>query len=246
MARLVTLGTATTSGSLFGRTLQRANLEKAANSNLFTPAEVIDNINEGIAEYWQVLGEFPDQRYAMPSVTFNTSASKDTYQIGAGLDIPIQDFWKPCGLDVMFGVNLVNTSKKFMWVERNRYKNLYYGWTYNRPTFYALVGNAIKFIPLPSGQFNITLWYLPTSPVLVNPSDTFDGIQGFEEAVVCSAAIKLLTKQERFDHAMALASERGRIYEQMRGILGTRDVEQPERVTDVMTSDDGWLGRQIY
>lgn len=240
MARLVTLD------QMDQRVQRRANVEVASNKAIFGVAERYDNINEGIAEFWQIVGEFPDQKYYLNSVVFNTLATKDTYQIGPGLDIPIQDFWRPSGLDVQFGQNLVNTAKKFMWAERNRFKVLYSGWVYTQPVWYSTVANSIKFIPIPSGQFSITLWYTPVSPTLVNPQDKFDGIQGFEEYIVLSAAIKLLTKQERFDHVQVLGAERERIAAQIRSVLGVRDTEQPERVTDITQNDDGWIGRPVY
>jgi hypothetical protein len=240
MARLVSLAT------LRSRVTQRANVEVASGSKLYTAAELDDNINEGIAEFWQVVGEFPEQRYYLNNVTFQTQAQIDTYPIAAGGLIPIQDFWKLSGVDVQFGQNLVNTAKKFMWGERNRFKVLYSGWVYTQPVWYALVGNALKFIPQPSGSFAITMWYLPTSPRLVNPSDTFDGIQGFEEHVVLGAAIKLLIKQMQLEHAGALGQERGRIESMIRGVLGMRDTDQPERVTDITQNDDGWIGRPTW
>jgi hypothetical protein len=99
---------------------------------------------------------------------------------------------------------------------------------------------------MPSGTFSITLNYTPTSPTLVNKTDTFDGIQGFEEFIVLAAAIRQLTKQERFDHVQVLAAERERVAGQMRSVLGLRDTEQPERVTDVTISDEGAFGRPVY
>lgn len=241
MARFATLD------QMDKRVCQRANVEVSSNKQIFGVAERYDNINEGIAEFWQIVGEFPDQKYYLNTVVFPTFPSKDTYQIGAGLDISIQDFWKPSGVDVMFGQNLINSARKFMWAERNRFKNLYYGWTYSAYIHYAVVGNALRFIPLPSGQFQITLNYLPTSPTLVNPTDKFDGIQGFEEYVVLSAAIKLLTKQERFEHVQVLGAERERIAAQMRSVLGSRDTEEPERVTDITRNGDGWaIGREVF
>lgn len=247
--RTVTLATLET------RTKQRANVEYGSSASLFTPAELDSNINEGIAEFWNIVAEFPDQHWYLNSTTFTTSAQNDTYPIGPGQLINVQDFYKPGGVDVQFGQNIVNTAKRFMWSERNRFKILYSGWVYTQPVFYALVGNssgapgnypAMKFIPMPSGSFSITIWYLPVAPMLVNGTDVFDGINGYEEYAVLSAAEKLLTKQERFEHASVLAGKRAEMASTIRSILGARDNEMPERVTDVTLNDDGWLGRPVY
>jgi hypothetical protein len=240
MSRTVTLD------QLDQRVRRRANIEFASNNAAFGTAARYDDINEGIAEFWQIVGEFPDQKYYLSDVTFPTAANKDRYQIGPSGEVPIQDFWRPSGVDVSFGQNLINTARKFMWAERNRFKVLYSGWVYTQPIYYATVANSLRFIPMPSGIFNITFNYTPTSPTLKNPTDTFDGIQGFEEFVVLSAAIKQLTKQERFDHVQVLASERERVAGQMRSVLGVRDTEQCERVTDCTISDEGAFGRPVY
>lgn len=252
MARLVTLATLQT------RARQRANLEVASNQALVSNTEITDNINEGIAEFHRLVCSIPGQPYYLNSTTFATSAQKDTYTIGPGSptsDITAADFMEAKGFDVQFGQNIVNTAKPFMWVERNRFKLLYSGWIYTQPVFYRMLGkpsalasqglDSVKFIPVPSGQFNVTMWYTPTPPTLVNGSDAFDGINGYEELVVLSAAIKMLLKQEQFEHAQALMGERARQEQQMLAHL-QHDADAPERVVDVTLNDDGWLGRPLY
>lgn len=250
MARLVTLATLQT------RVLQRAHLQTGSNVSAIAPAaEVIDNINEGIAEFHRIVVGIPGQPYYLESADFNTSSAVDTYAIGPGQAVDVDDFLDVKGFDVQFGANLVNTARPFMWSERNRFKLLYSGWIYTQPVFYRMLGkpsgqasaalDSVKFIPQPSGQFAITMWYTPTPTKLVAPTDTFDGINGYEELVVLSAAVKLLLKQEQFEHAQALMSERSRQETQMLSML-THDSDAPERVTDVTLNDDGYIGRPIY
>src|SRR6185312_1111838 len=212
MARTVTLQTLT------ARVKQRANVEVASNAAIFSSSEITDNINEGIAEMHRAVISVPGQPYYFESVSFATSPSVDTYAIGPSQAVNVSDFLEAKGFDVQFGQNIINTAKPFMWTERNRFKLLYSGWIYTQPVFYRMLGkgsaqasaalDSVKFIPVPSGAFSVTMWYTPTPTVLTNPSDTFDGINGYEEIVVLSAAIKLLLKQEQFEHAQALMSER--------------------------------------
>jgi hypothetical protein len=249
MARTVSLTT------LQNRTLQRANLEVASNAAIYSSTELVDNINEGIAELHRLVTNVPGQPFYLNSVNFNTSQGTDTYPIGPSQVINCSDFMSAKGFDVQFGQNIVNTARPFMWSERNRFKILYAGWVYTQPVFYRLLGktsstansalDSVKFIPMPSGTFTITMWYLPVPVVLVNGSDVLDGIAGFEELVVLSAATKLLIKQEQFEHAQMLMSERARQEEQILAML-THDSEAPERVTDVTLNDDGFLGRAVY
>lgn len=248
MARLVTLTTLQT------RVGQRASMRFASNAAIIESGELTDDINEGIAELYDLVTGVEGQPWYMESVTFGTNSGTDTYAIGPGQAINVSDFFRPRGFDIQFGQNIVVTARPFMWAERNRYK-WFPGWIYSQPVYYRMVGkassvaqagnDAVKFIPAPNGQFNITMWYTPTPPVLVSGTDAFDGINGYEEYVVLGAAIKLLTKQEQLEHAAALMQERERQRDRILGALGNRDAENPERVQDV-TLNDGWIGRPGY
>lgn len=247
MSRSVTLTTLQT------RVKQRANLEVASSAVLYTTSELTDLINEGIAELYQPLTSSDGQTFYLESTTFTTNASTDTYAIGTGQPINVADFYKLRGVDITFGQNIVNTARPFMWNERNKYKWLP-GWIYTTPVAYRMVGSggvgtgslnikgAIKLIPSPPGQFNITVWYVPVPPVLVSGSDAFDGVDGFEEAIVCYAAARLLLKQRRFDHATVLQQEMERQLDRARAAMGTHDEGEPERVTDVLSNEHPIMG----
>lgn len=248
MARLVTLTTIQT------RVGQRAGMRFASNAAIIESGELTDSINEGIAELFDLFTQVEGQPWYLESTTFQTNLSTDTYTIGSGQAINVSDFYKPRGFDIQFGQNIIITARPFMWSERNRYK-WYPGWIYSQPVFYRMIGKAstvaqagndsVKFIPQPTGQFNITMWYTPTPPVLVAGGDQFDGVNGFEEFVVLSAAIKLLSKQEQLEHAQFLVGRQETEKQRILGSLQNRDAENPERVQDV-TLNDGWIGRPGY
>lgn len=248
MARTVTLTT------LQNRVKQRANVEVASSAALYTTSELNDNINEGIAEWYDRVVSNVDSPPYLESVTFTTNASTDTYIIGSGQAINVSDFYKAKGFDVTFGQNIVITARPFNWSERNRFK-WYPGWIYSQPVFYQLIGkssavanagqDSVKLIPAPSGQFTVTMWYIPTPPVLVGGSDAIDGMNGSEEIVVLSAASKLLNKQERFEHADRLLALKEREIGRLLEAMNSRDAENPARVQDV-TLNDGWIGRPGY
>jgi hypothetical protein len=249
MARLVSLTTLT------ARVKQRANVEVASNSALYSAAELTDNINEGLAKLYDLIIAQQDQPYYLSSVNFNTVNGTEVYKIGAGQLINVSDFYKGKGLDVTFGQQIVISARPFMWSERNRFK-WYPGWIYSQPVFYQFTGKAsgavanagtdsIKLIPMPNGQFNCTLWYYPVLAPLVSGADQFDGINGFEEYAVLDAAIKILIKQERFDHANLLMGRQQQEEARIMSMLVTHDAENPQRVQDV-TLNDGWIGRPGY
>jgi hypothetical protein len=226
-------------------------MEFASSAAIIDAGEITDNINEGIAELYSLFSDTSGQPFYLESTTFNTTSGSDTYSIGAGQAINVTDFYKPRGFDITFGQNIVVTARPFMWAERNRYR-LFSGWSYNWPVSYRMTGktsavansamDSVKFIPAPQGQFNVTMWYTPTPPKLVSGADVFDGVNGWEEYVVLSAAIKLLVKQEQLEHASTLMQMKETEKERILGDASNRDAEAPERVTDA-TMIDSWLGR---
>jgi len=135
MARLVTLSTLQT------RVKQRANVEVASNSALYTTAELTDNINEGLAKLYDLIIAQQDQPYYLTQAAFNTINAIDTYLIGSGGQINVTNFYKGKGLDVSFGQQIVISARPFMWSERNRFK-WYPGWIYSQPVFYQFIGKS--------------------------------------------------------------------------------------------------------
>jgi len=246
MARTVTLT------QLQTRVQQRTNMQTASNAMLYTTPELTDMINEGIADYWTILDSIQNQDYYRSSVTFSTTGNVALYAMGAGQAIPITDFMKVISIDVAYGQNIILSARPYMESERNRYK-WFPGWVYNQPIFYRRTGkssapgsyDSLTFIPTPSGAYQVTLNYVPVPTYLVNATDTFDGVCGFEEIVVLSAAIKLLHKQGKFQDASALQAERERLRDDARSFLGAGDQGAPERIQDVTVSYDVF-GRPSY
>lgn len=47
----------------------------------------------------------------------------------------------------------------------------------------------------PTGQYNMRLHYVPAAPVFVTGAESFDGINGWEEHTVCTAALNIKAKK---------------------------------------------------
>ena len=256
MARAVNLAT------LQQRVYRRAGMVSAnpTNVNVYPTAECTDDINEGIAEFWDKFRGSAQDELPIKSAPWSTRPSNQNQQnlpdsayiYKIGEDIPAQDFLEFRGLDVTFGNSstqnsgnqIVITAKRFQWKERNKYK-WWPTWVYSQPIFYAVKGNEIFLNPPPGGQFSCLLWYTPTSKKLINANDTFDGIAGWEEYAVLFAANRALMKQERFEHAAQLAALKEEIGARIEGLADRRDVEEPPRVSDVYLND-GYVGRPGY
>lgn len=99
---------------------------------------------------------------------------------------------------------------------------------------YRIVGQSFEVRPQPTtAAHTFTIYYLPAFSPLVNDADTFDGVNGWEDWACYTAAIDMLTKEESFEQAQALAAVRAAIEKQIDTLAGARDAAMPERVQDV-------------
>lgn len=222
MARLVTLT------KLITRVRQRTDLE--SQTRRFTDAEITDHINEGIAELEDVIRGAFGQEYRRAQATFNTVNGTQLYALPA-------DFLSLLSVDVQFSTNIFLTARPYMENERNAYKFFPIGWLYGQPIWYRLIGANISFIPVPQGVFTVFVNYMPTSPVLVNGSDAYDGVAGWEEYAVLDAAMKCLIKDEDTDIMGVLSGQKEKIKQRILDYAPERDAGQPERVKDVYRTD---------
>jgi hypothetical protein len=116
------------------------------------------------------------------------------------------------------------------------------GWSRGKRVQYRLIGRTalhreqIFFIPTPTAAHSVIVHYVPAPTVLTLITDTYDGRSGFEEWVICDAAIRILNAEE--SDVSVLMAERARIWEeQIQPTMSTRDEGQPDRVIDVEGDD---------
>lgn len=234
MARLVRLDT------LRGRCQARASFQGF--SNTYPDAEWNDMINEGIAGVYDIIREAFGQGYYRRSVKINTTSTTSIYALPG-------DFLALISVDATLGGGYPNiTMRPYMEPERNRYKNFPWLWFSGYPVWYQLQAQdfsgggvssqtpAINFIPDPQGNYVVTCYYVPVPPVLVADGDTFDGVNGWDEWVVCDVACKALTKDGDLDVIAAIREQQSRTEARIRGLAPQRDF-QGERVADVVPFD---------
>jgi hypothetical protein len=107
---------------------------------------------------------------------------------------------------------------------------------------YRLRAGNIEFNTDPGAGRTIRLLYIPKSTTLVSGSDTFDGINAFEEYVVVDAAIKMLTKEE--SDTSTLYAQKVALIERIHEMADDRDSGESETITDLYMTDTldsrGW------
>src|SRR6185369_115459 len=207
--------------SLSTQARQRADM---VNSSFITDAELNSYINSSYAELYDLLTScFED--YYVTSGNISLVQGQDTYTLPA-------DFYKLLGVDLVVDSqgNAV-TLHAFQFSERNAYVftptwNVV-GLNYLR---YHLIGDSIKFVPAPTQTHTIKLYYVKAPVVLAADGDLIDGVSGWEEYVICDAAIKMLQKEES-DVSVVMAQKNGLI-KRINEMSANRDAGTPMRVSD--------------
>lgn len=216
--------------ALCTRTLQTANLEGAG--DFIPPPELIDYVNGSIAEWVdEVRGTTWNGTYSRSKASITTTGNQQTYKLPP-------DFLTLLSVDVFVsGANAPMISAiAYQEEERNAFNNypVMFGWSVSNPIFYQIQGDYISFIPVPQGTYSVRLNYVPTAPVLSDPDDDIDSINGWEEFIVLDAAIKCLTKAGEVEMIQELKDRRERQRQRIRALAPRRDQQTAERVHAVV------------
>lgn len=209
-------------------------------------------INQSILELYDLLITVYEDYYLASPVLFNTNGSQFLYPIPNG-DITFLDsnqnsivapsLYKLKGIDLSIqnASNGFVTINKFMFQDRNKFiypnsASTIYG-VFNMQ--YRMMGDNIEFIPTPSGNQQIRLWYIPRLPQLLKDTDlTTNGISGWLQYVIARAAKYALDKEE--SDTSTLVNELGFLKQRIEESASNRDDGQPDRVTDIR--GNGWWG----
>jgi hypothetical protein len=206
-------------------------------SQFLTVDEWNFNINQSSNRLYDLLvRKYGDNYFAAPRLQFNTSGVA-IYPLPDGLNYnKAPALYKLIGVDV--GINASNnqwfTLPRYNIIDRNKYSTLQLAGTVQSVygLGYILMGNNIEFIPLPTAQI-IQLLYVPRLVQMLTDVDMMPfSISGWSELVIVDAAIKALIKEESYEQAQALVTERADILERIETTAPSRDVGQPNTVSN--------------
>lgn len=201
-----------------------------------------------LPEWNQYLTEARKQLYNIVTQAFGNdyySSSTYTWTLGNGLQsYPLpNDFYKLNLVEVALNAGDPNswvTLRSYNWAQKNlyNYPNVYtmYGITNLR---YRLVGNNIYIVPVPTGGQTLRMWYTARPKTLMADTDIVDGISGWEEFVIVTAAMTALIKEESDTAAdfKALKDEQIKMIEEA---AEHRDIGEPQLVTDSKRRNFAW------
>lgn len=203
---------------------KRADIENVAGR--FPDSELTEYINSSITRLYTLLDRM-DNTYYVSTSSFSSVSGQQAYNLPA-------DFGRLKKVSVYISSSKPITIFKYMpmesdWLDREGV------WGPGYPIFYRLQGNTIRFAPIPTGVYTLSIDYSQTPARLVSGSDTFDGDVGFEEFVILDAAIR--TRRKNNKDASDLIQDKAEIGNWIETIGSTRDVAGPERIQDVQSQD---------
>lgn len=185
-------------------------------------------INEGVQELHELLALKWGDRYRVSSSVLTTIANTSSYALPA-------DFFHLLGVDLVVDGKTLSL-EPFIFQERNALKNSSLVITGHPLPRYALEGDNLRLYPAPTSVRTGTIWYVPTSALLVAGIDTVNFPNGFERYIVLYAAIACLKKEE--SDASSLEAELLRLREKLDQAAEHRDANAPQSAVDIDLLDD--------
>lgn len=239
------------------QSMQRAD---RVNSNFVTMPEWNRYINQAMFELYDILVTSYQDYFLATPVQFNTNGSTSQYplpngsiQFQNGFDvnqtITGEPFYKLLRVDL--AVQNVNngyvTMKKFNFIDGNDYvypnsSSTIYGVFNCR---YRVMGNALQFIPTPSANQGVRVWYIPRLKELLQDTDTtHTGISGWIEYVIVRAAKYALDKEE--SDSSKLDVEIQYLKQRIEESAVNRDAGQPDTISNTRGATGGFFGSGGY
>ena len=214
---------------------RRADME---DSEFVTDAELTSYINASIAELHDLLVQSYGSDYFLSETTFSTISGQDSY------DLPT-DFYKVRGVDVDLNNGDFVTLKKFNFNERNIFNNVA-SWSLSNIPYvrYRVMGNKIRFTPLPESNRTVKIWYIPLATKLIDDTDTLDDFNQYSEYVIVDVAIKMLQKEE--SDVTILLAQKQQLKLRIEAASQDRDAGESESISDVYNENFDILNTSTF
>ena len=221
--------------SLATITSRAQSLADMINDNFVSTTEWTFWINSAAQDLYDKLTQADPERY-MNVYQFTSQPNTQSYALPS-------DFYKLLRVDAVYGtanLPLFYTLRKFSLLEEDSYQFPIYNIA--GPVYrYRLRGNNLWITPGPLQATTMNLWYTPVFTQLVNQTDTFDGINGWEQYVVLQTAVHALQKEGATDPSF-LVAEMEKWEQKIKALELERDSSFPEQTIDVMRGPWPWRG----
>ncbi len=227
---------ATTLATMTLQAQRRADME---NTTFISASEWTGMVNASCQQLHEKLVEAYGNDYELAATfAITTDGTNDKY------DLPT-DFFKLLGVDLQLSASGASnasgwvTLRRFNFSDRNKYSAPSIQTVFGRTNMqYRLAGGKLWLTPLPAAGQPLRLWYAPRFTPLSGPTDSFDGINGWEEWVVNDVAMKACVKEETsisdLQRLQAVQEDR------LASIVENRDAGSPATTVDVYASNGGY------
>ena len=213
------------------RVRELANMETQAASGFVTDDELRRRLNEALKGLYDMLIDAWGQEYYVRDTTITLVSGQNDYNLPA-------DFYK--------GASVTASNNGYHYQLRTwEMQELASMQTLSAHTSgaiyqlrYRFKGRDISIYPTPTQAFSVKVWYIPAMTELVLGTDTFDGVNGWEQWAVLTAAIDVLNKEE--SDTSALMVERSMVEARIRKLAGSQDAGRAARITDVRGDWIAW------
>ena len=212
-----------------------ADVRFRADNQAATDSDITELLNQSIADlYDQLCSAFGDEYFEVQNDSLVTTPGSPLVALPA-------DFYKLTGVWWLISGSQYARIRKYSPAESEQIIPSA-GWNYDGNVWYRLRVGNIRFVPTPLAAHTLRLKYVPTSVRLVNPGDTFDGYNGFEEWPIVDASIKLLEREGNTDDTQLLMQRKATMTQRIMD-MADRDEAEPSRVQDTVSIQSSWRWR---
>jgi len=217
------------------------------NTTFATSAEGYERVNYSIQKLWGEIAHSDGGDYFKVPRNWETVANQAYTEIGLNDSGSTAPFLRLISLEVTLSSGVPQTIRELPNWEDRHGLSIVSGWTGGGGPYYSLAGSTtyprVYWWPTPKAVHTVRAWLIPCAPRLTQTTDTFDGIDGFEDAVIHDVAIYL--KQREESDASLLMAERDRIMAHIKRVVG-RNHASPRRVRDVRSRGFFGAGRRRW
>ena len=220
--------------TLINEAYKRADQEGATDRH--PRADVLRYVNQGCRELYDLLIEANGRGYYRSATPWSITTTAETTFYSNGMP---NSFYRLVAVRASDG-SMQAPLIPFTPTEEPGLRSA--GIEADLPTHYEMRPTGIAILPEHAANSTVYVEYIPAFTDLTDASDSyFDGINGWEEYVVCFAAKCIATKDSEPDTVAAMDREMGRLTERIKKLAPKRDAYKPRRVSDVRGPRLRWV-----
>ncbi len=202
-----------------------ADLREESGNDQFISATELDRlINLSLASFYDLLVAARGHEYYQDEDTIAVVSGTSRYNLPA-------TFYELLSLTLEWSSTDHEVVVPYERINERAVLNNYSTWGNGARKAYRLRGAQIELLPTPTSSVTGRLQFVPVYTTLTNPSDTFDGVNGWERLIAYDVAIQIRVMQEL--GFADLDSLRQRELERIENLAAQRAAEGPPVVANV-------------